>query len=491
MLQSAMKRLFWSELDSKLHSFTGILYRQGSGLLELEKKVEQLRKDGASSSRSLAEQLRAQEDAAGGQADELRRQGERLRLQESSARDLVERLCQQEEQLRSREEAIRGLAEQLHRQGECLRAQEDRVGEQAGQIARYQEKLRLCEEALAAVEAEARRHKGLDPLLTEETARISGRVPLSWVRSTAKVPYSNLGDALSALVVSVMAGLPIEHRAFNSTGRRLAAVGTIGQGQSAGTVHFWGTGVDPRRRGFGDRTAGFAAAPGVEYVVHATRGPFTRRALLTAGIEAPAVYGDPAWFMPRILRPQVEKTHELGVIMHISELEAPGPEARPAAELARYAGGEADGVRLISTYHEPSWEGFVAKMAEILSCRRIVSTSFHGLLLADAYQIPCLYFPYGCEGLTRLELEGRYDDAVDHRFADFYRGAGRSALMAYGQARDVPTGWDRVIAAVDRAWEPLGFTGERLFEAFPLAPAVDFAKDRWPIGDAEAAALPW
>lgn len=328
------------------------------------------------------------------------------------------------------------------------------------------------------------------PFLEDTIEQIGGAVPLSWVRSSTGCRFSNFGDAASAVIVATMAGRPIAHRAFNSTQRRIVGIGTIGQGQSAGTVHVWGTGFDARRAPVGPQEAGFFAAPGVEYLVHAVRGPYSRATLMRAGIHAPPVYGDPAWFLPRILRPVVEPRHELGVILHISELEAPGPEARPRPELRRYLGGEADGVHLISTYHAPTWQGFQAKLAEILSCRRIISRSLHGKVLADAYGIPCLYMANEGPWPQQLLIEAGFG-TVDHRFADAYRGFGRSVLAGFGLPEAEISPWDKVMLAADRMWEPVDFSGEALFHAFPLRPAVDFADAVWALPKERAEALPW
>ncbi len=343
-----------------------------------------------------------------------------------------------------------------------------------------------------SLDAMRARHAGAaDAELAESVAGFGNRVPLSWVRSSQRVPFSNLGDAIAPVIVHAISGLPVIARAFTSPARRLVAVGTIAQAQGAGAVHLWGTGLDPNRRGFGDRAAPFAPAPGTSYRVHALRGPHSRRALLAQGIAAPPVYGDPAWFLPRVLPADGPKRWDLGVVLHISELAQPGEEAVPRPELRRYAGGEGDGVRLIGTYHAPGWPGFVAKLQEILACRRIVSTSFHGLILAEAYGIPCLYFPGGREGPLRLAVEGGRDPLLDHRFADFYRGAGRGLLAGYGQPAEAPARWDRVLAAVDRLWEPLDLGGEALFDAFPLPRRPRFEDARWPVDEAVLAALPW
>ncbi|WP_165982401.1 polysaccharide pyruvyl transferase family protein [Dankookia rubra] len=326
--------------------------------------------------------------------------------------------------------------------------------------------------------------------MDDELELAGGAVPLSWVRSSAATPFGNFGDAASAVVVAAMSGRPVTHRAFNSKQRRVVAIGTIGQGQSAGAVHVWGSGFDPKRAPVEPRDAGFFAAPGVEYTIHATRGPYSRAVLLRAGIPAPAVYGDPAWFLPRILQPRPQQRHELGVILHISELLAPGSEARPLPHLVRYRDGEAEGVHFISTYHPPTWQGFQDKLTELLSCKRIISRSLHGMLLADAYGIPCVYMADGDRGMQRLDIEAGYG-TVDHRFADAYRGFGRSRLAAFGLPKDQSSPWDEVIAAVDRMWEPISFSGEALFGAFPVRPAVSFQDAEWPLPAETAEALPW
>jgi len=318
--------------------------------------------------------------------------------------------------------------------------------------------------------------------------RARGRVPLVWARSTA-AGASNFGDAASAVVVVAMTGRALIPQNFNDLTTRMAAVGTIGQNMHWGTVHLWGTGVDAGRRAFGNTDAAFAAAPDTRYVVHATRGPHTRRTLLDAGLFAPPIYGDGAWFLPRILPDTVPKRYELGVIPHLSELETPQLDATP--KHVRYLGSRTDKVCLISTRHEPGWAAWKAKLAEILSCRRIVSASLHGKLIADAYGIPSLYLAHHPGGGQMLDLGG-WQGIVDHRFADFYAGAGLTRLPTYGQPPNAPTAWDDVITAIDRLWEPVQHRGaETFFEAFPLTPRVAWSDAVWPLDEALASAIPW
>ncbi|WP_159993626.1 polysaccharide pyruvyl transferase family protein [Roseomonas sp. 18066] len=270
----------------------------------------------------------------------------------------------------------------------------------------------------------------------------------------------------------------------------MAAIGTIGQGFRRGTAHFWGTGFDAKLRAFGNKETAFAPAPGTNYVIHAARGPNTRRLLLENEIHAPAVYGDPGWFLPRILNPKVEKTIELGVIPHISGLATKSATAQPKADRVRMRISPLDGVRVVPTYHQAGWEGFKAQLETILSCKRIVSTSFHGLILADAYRIPCLYFPPRSKSQAEtMDLAG---GEVDHRVADFYLGAGRKTLPAFGQPTSQETPWDRVIAAVDAMYEPTTHRSEAaLFEAFPFNSVVNYEDVSWKINEEDMAAIPF
>lgn len=314
--------------------------------------------------------------------------------------------------------------------------------------------------------------------LQAEITRLQA-VPLAWVRSSVKVPYANFGDALSPVVVAALSRLPVAPRAFDSRFLRITAVGTIGQGQRNGVVHVWGTGFDARRT-LSQNTGRFVAPPETGYVIHALRGPDSRRACLRAGLHAPAVYGDPGWVLPRIFpRGAAAPTTELGVIPHISELAEPTPQAVMRPGLLRFEGGAEDGVRIIPTYHEPSLSGFRAKLAEILACRRVVSTSFHGLILADAYGIPCALVSNTLPPGPHIVPLPEGAEHLDHRVADFYLGAGRRNVLAIGMPAGAPTEWTAVIRAIDRHYQPFAHDPAALLEAFPVRQAIDASAPRW------------
>lgn len=310
-------------------------------------------------------------------------------------------------------------------------------------------------------------------------------IPLSWVATTKSHPYTNLGDALSAVVVASIAGLPVCLANFDENCERLVAVGTIGHHLRNGIVHFWGTGLDAKRNAVESPLEIYVRPPMTEFRVHAMRGKFSAQALRDNGIDAPPVYGDPVWFLPRLFPRPSKPDTELGVIVHISELTAPNAEATVRANLRRYEIPPelASSIRIINTYTEPTLAGLRAKVLEIASCKRILSTSLHGMVIAETYGIPCSWFATYAGGDRRLAINELEGERIDHRIRDFYSGVERESVLAYCQDRREPTDWTSALRHLDTGWEPLSYDGEALFEAFPLPRAVRFADNTWPVDE--------
>lgn len=110
---------------------------------------------------------------------------------------------------------------------------------------------------------------------------------------------------------------------------------------------------------------------GVKLDVRAVRGPLTARALEDAGLPTSNVYGDPAILMPLIYMPKVRKIPgKVVIIPHHSKIE-------------RYK-GKYDNV--LDTYTS-NWKDFIK---EIMSADKVISSSLHGIILAEAYGVPCV-----------------------------------------------------------------------------------------------------
>jgi hypothetical protein len=304
-----------------------------------------------------------------------------------------------------------------------------------------------------------------------EIVEAEGAVPLSWVTTTGKEPYLNLGDALSAVIVSMMSGLPVHHMAAKSSAVRLAAVGTIGHMFAGGDVSFWGTGTSPNLNPHRhDQTKlAYQRPADTKVTTYATRGPFSRR-VLAPDAQGPAVYGDPLWLLPRFHNAPVEKTHELGVILHLSELADRAYDAHPKEESLRHQILDADRstVRLINTVTPISVGALRDRLDEILSCKRIISTSLHGMVFAESYGIPCLYFSPRATKAAPGKIDLLEEEGLDLRFVDLYRGIGQESLDVWYQPKRLATDWEKLIRTIDDTWFPKTFTGDDLVEAFPL-----------------------
>ncbi len=109
--------------------------------------------------------------------------------------------------------------------------------------------------------------------------------------------------------------------------------------------------------------------------VHSVRGPLTRQLLLEQGVECPPVYGDPALLVSRYYRPNVRKKYKYGIIPHYIDERLPIVEALKSRP----------DVLVISMSGYRHWHDIPDA---VCSCEKIVSSSLHGLIVADSYGIP-------------------------------------------------------------------------------------------------------
>jgi pyruvyltransferase len=113
--------------------------------------------------------------------------------------------------------------------------------------------------------------------------------------------------------------------------------------------------------------------------IYAVRGPKTREKLLKSGIDCPEIYGDPALLLPKIYNPKIEKKYELGVIPHYVD------KNNKFLEIFNNSNIKIIDIQVIDP------RTFID---ELLSCKKIASSSLHGLITADAYQIPSMWIEF-------------------------------------------------------------------------------------------------
>lgn len=206
-----------------------------------------------------------------------------------------------------------------------------------------------------------------------------GKVPVQWWTIA-----DNFGDLLSPWLVSKMTGHEVV--LADPAEPHYVAIGSILSMTNANS-HVWGTGSF----GVEDR-AMFAP----DAVYHSVRGPLSRQRLVTQGVRCPVAFGDPALLVPAYFAPRVEKTHRYGIVARWRERRWQNADLGP-------------GVKLIDLGN-PDVEGVIEAM---LSCRRIVTGSLHGLVMADAYGIPSAWVK------SRTALGGEY------KFLEYFSTVGK------------------------------------------------------------------
>lgn len=150
-------------------------------------------------------------------------------------------------------------------------------------------------------------------------------------------------------------------------------------------LHVWGS-------GFMDSTGEPLWPQSVNY--HAVRGKLTRSRIGTEDIAI----GDPGLLLPRIWPAKGPKKHAVAIIPHFATLRT---------FLDDYQAILPDHWKVINLLGEPE-----AISNEIASSEFVVSSSLHGLIVADAYGIPSSWMmPHG-----RIKGDGfKFDDYASQR----------------------------------------------------------------------------
>ena len=113
--------------------------------------------------------------------------------------------------------------------------------------------------------------------------------------------------------------------------------------------------------------------------IYAIRGPLTRQKLVSQGVECPEVYGDPALLMSHFYPSHKQKRFKLGILPHYID------KSNKFLSMIKH-----DGVKVIDIQNPNPLE----VIGEICSCECLASSSLHGLIIADSYQIPSLWLKF-------------------------------------------------------------------------------------------------
>lgn len=206
---------------------------------------------------------------------------------------------------------------------------------------------------------------------------------------------SNLGDYLSEVVVRWMCdkeGLRFDKPVVGT--RHLYALGSILQmGYQNATA--WGTGF-----AFELRRARAFLHKQRKLDIRCVRGPRTRDTLRGMGFDCPKAYGDPALLMPLIYEPGEHRHTDYLIIPHFSE------------EGKARAGYGDDHILSMNT------KDYKSVIDRICAADKVVSSSLHGIILAEAYGIPAVFY----------QDRG---DRFNYKYFDYYEGTGRKDTVPY------------------------------------------------------------
>lgn len=218
---------------------------------------------------------------------------------------------------------------------------------------------------------------------------------------------NNLGDYLSYFVINSLSGKRIRRKGFYLLGIKgqLSLLldficGKVGKNKVAETLFFfekniigigsiisygnkrsliWGSGFMSNDETFSNGK------------ILAVRGKLTNKKIVDSGNKGCDVFGDPALLLPLIVKPCQEKKYDLAIIPHWREYD--------------FFYNKYSNKYKVIDIRTKNVELFIS---ELTSCKCILSSSLHGIILSHAYNIPALWIKHG------------YIDTDGFKFYDYF-----------------------------------------------------------------------
>lgn len=208
---------------------------------------------------------------------------------------------------------------------------------------------------------------------------------------------SNLGDYLSEVIVQWMCDKErLQYDKFIKKTSHLYALGSILQmGYQNATI--WGTGF-----AFELSRIRTILHKHKKLDIRCVRGPRTRDTLRRIGFDCPKTYGDPAVLMPLIYEPKEYHHKEYLIIPHFSEEES-----------ARRKYGD-EHILSMGT------KDYMGVIDCICASDKVISSSLHGIILAEAYGIPAVFYQDRGE-------------RFNYKYMDYYESTGRKNIIPYNE----------------------------------------------------------
>lgn len=200
---------------------------------------------------------------------------------------------------------------------------------------------------------------------------------------------NNFGDNLSTFIAS-----KITNEKVNDADRApknaiiYVAIGSILQSIPPNSI-IWGTGY----------MRSYSRMRCRPLKICAVRGKLTRDLLISQGFDCPEVYGDPSLLCSKYYKPIIKNKFKLGIIPHyVDQNSTLLDKFRKESDI------------LFINVRDP----IKKVMDEINNCEKIISSSLHGIIVADAYGIPSQW----------IELSDKVV-GKGFKFRDYFSSVGR------------------------------------------------------------------
>lgn len=209
----------------------------------------------------------------------------------------------------------------------------------------------------------------------------------------------NFGDLIGVVLLETFSGITVKHiddrpRFISSkyTPHYLMVGSILREARKSSIV--WGSGIINTEFGV-DRRA--------EYL--AVRGPRTRKKIIDQGGSCPEIYGDPALLLPLVFPADSKKKEKITIVPHYLDYQD--------LKMDLVENNKSDVVNMFTA-------DFKATLSELNCSNLIISSSLHGLILAVAYGIPCLWVEFS---------DKIFGD--DTKYYDFFESLGISGVQKY------------------------------------------------------------